>query len=117
MKDTFDKLFALGLGVAAVSKEQIEKLVNELVEKGNVTKNESSEIIDDLIRKGKETQEKWESVVNERVDEALHKMNIVTRKEFDELAKRMTVLEEQLKQQQSESEASAEPEKVQEDEQ
>ena len=53
MKDTIDRLFAFGFGLAIASKEQAEKFVDELVEKGKVAKEESSSAVEELIKKGK----------------------------------------------------------------
>mgnify|MGYP002399038597 CR=1 FL=1 len=97
MNDLFDKLFSLGIGIAAASKEQVEKLVNELVEKGKMTRSESAEVVESLINKGKETQKKMEEVVNSKVEETLKSLNLVTKKDFDELEARVKALEEKLR--------------------
>ena len=98
MKELFDKLLSLGIGIAAVSKEQVEKIVDELVEKGKMTRNESSQVVEELINKGKDTQKKLEEAINRKVEEALKNLNIVTTKDLDELYKRIEVLEEKLNQ-------------------
>ena len=96
MKDVIDRLFALGIGIAATSKEQIEKLVDDLVEKGKVAKSESAEVIEELIRKGKETQEKWDASIKDKVQETTKEMNLVTREEFEELKRQVEELKEKL---------------------
>jgi len=98
VKELFDKLLSLGIGIAAVSKEQVEKIVDELVEKGKMTRNESSQVVEELINKGKDTQKKLEEAINRKVEEALKNLNIVTTKDLDELYKRIEVLEEKLNQ-------------------
>ena len=37
MKDTVDKMIKLGLGLVMAGKDQIEKTVDELVERGEMT--------------------------------------------------------------------------------
>lgn len=96
MKDLIDRLFTLGLGIAAVSKEQAEKLVDELVEKGNMAKTEASDTIDELLKKGKEAQQKWESTMDEKLNRVIREANLVSRKDFEELQNRVQELEEKL---------------------
>jgi len=96
MKDLIDRLFTLGLGIAAVSKEQADKIIDELVEKGNMAKTEASDFVDELMKKGKEAQEKWEATVDEKINQAAQTSKLVFRQEFEELKKRVETLEEKL---------------------
>jgi polyhydroxyalkanoate synthesis regulator phasin len=97
IKDFLDRMFTLGIGAAIASKEQIEKLVDELVEKGNVAKEESADIVDELMKKGKEYQSKFEASIKEKVKQTLKDHDFVTKEEFDKLKKRVEELEAQLK--------------------
>lgn len=96
MKDLLDKLFSLGIGIAVVSKEQMEKLIDELVEKGKMTRSESREVIEELINKGKESQNKMEEAFQRKLEETSKKFPFVTKTELDELQKRIDALEEKL---------------------
>jgi polyhydroxyalkanoate synthesis regulator phasin len=97
IKDFLDRMFTLGIGAAIASKEQIEKLADELVEKGNVAKEESADIVDELMKKGKEYQSKFEASIKEKVKQTLKDHDFVTKEEFDKLKKRVEELEAQLK--------------------
>jgi len=96
LKDLFDKLFSLGIGIAAVSKEQIDKIIDELVEKGRMTRNESKEVVEELINKGKESQKKMEEAFQRKMEETLKNLNLVTKTELEVLYKRIEALEEKL---------------------
>ena len=41
MKDMLEKILSLGFGIVAVSKEQVEKVVAELVKRGEVAPTEA----------------------------------------------------------------------------
>lgn len=97
LKDFIDRMFTLGIGAAIASKEQLEKLIDELAEKSNVAKEESSDIVDELMKKGKEYQSKFEASVKEKVKQTLKDSDFVTKEEFDALKKRVEELEAQLK--------------------
>ncbi|MNO19036.1 Poly(hydroxyalcanoate) granule associated protein (phasin) [compost metagenome] len=94
VKTTIGKAISLGLGLAAAGKEQIEKTVNELVKKGEVSLQESKELIDDLIRRGDESQQKIEAIVEERVQAILANKGLATTAELAELEKRIQALED-----------------------
>lgn len=96
MKDFLNRTLSLGFGVAAVSKEQIEKVVDELVKKGEVTRQESSQMIDEWVQKGEEARQKFENVVRERVQAAVGEGNWVSRTEYDALLQRVEQLEQRL---------------------
>ncbi|HBW38575.1 phasin family protein [Desulfosporosinus sp. BICA1-9] len=93
MKDLIKKGLALGLGLAVVSKEQIEKLVDELVKKGEVTTAESKDLVQELFEKG-ETERKQ---INERFRgqfaQLLKDLNIPTKTDLDHLEQRIAALE------------------------
>lgn len=93
VKDLLKKGLALGLGLAVASKEQIEKTVNELVKKGEVSAAESKELIDELIRKGEEEQKALRSKIREHVKEFLHELDIPTKEELRNLESRIEQLE------------------------
>ncbi len=68
-----------------------------LLKKGELTKQESTNFIKELIEKGEETKEDIDQKINEKVDEVLKEMNIVTEDEVEHLRKRIEKLEKALK--------------------
>lgn len=96
MMDLFKKGLALGLGLAIVSKEQIEKVVDELVKKGEVSVSESKDLIHELVEKGEEQQKELNSKVQEQVQKLLTELNVPTQADIERLEKRIANLENQL---------------------
>ncbi|MFX3633867.1 MAG: phasin family protein [Candidatus Pristimantibacillus sp.] len=95
MKDVFDKVIATGIGLAITSKEQVEKVVDELVKKGEVTKAESSSYVEGLIKKGEESRAHIEETVRERVHSILGERKYISREEFQSIESRLEALERQ----------------------
>ena len=93
MKDLIGRAVSLGLGLAVASKEQIEKTVEELVNKGEVGKAESRELADDLIRRGEASRRRLEEMARDRVQAILNEMNIATREDIARLERRLEALE------------------------
>ena len=96
MRDTFDRIFKLGLGAVVAGKEQIEKTVDELVEKGDITHNESKALVDELLQKGQETKQQIEMMARERVDKLLQDANIATKEDIARIESRLDALERTL---------------------
>lgn len=85
MEDLFKKGLAVGLGLAQTGVEQAEKVINQLVDKGEMTKSDAKEFFDKYYDKGQETQSK-----------TLHHFNIATKDDIDKIHARLTVIEQQL---------------------
>lgn len=93
MKNFFDQFFSLSLGVMVASKEQVEKVVNELVEKGEISKKESMEMMEKLIEKGDKTKKDLDETVKKRVQHALKELDLVTMEDYRKLEERVAQLE------------------------
>lgn len=96
MKDLLKKGLTLGLGLAIVSKEQVEKVVDDLVKKGEVSKEESKELIDELRQKGENGEQEIKRVVREQLEKVLKELNIPTKKEIERLQERINELEQKI---------------------
>lgn len=93
MKDLIKKGMALGLGLAVVSKEQIEKVVDELVNKGELSASESKDFMSELIQKGEEQHKEINSKLRDQVQKILDELNIPSKADIDRLEKRIVQLE------------------------
>lgn len=93
MKDALEKAMSLGLGIVMAGKEQIEKTVDELVKKGEVTRTESQALVEELTKKGEESRGKIEQLVKERVQAILSEMQIATKEDVARIEQRLAALE------------------------
>ncbi|WP_127532636.1 phasin family protein [Paenibacillus kobensis] len=107
MKDLFNKAVSFGLGAAIATKEQAEKLVEELVNKGEVNKSESKQMVDDLLRKGREVQASIDARIKEYVRSALNEANLTTKDDYNQLQLRVADLERRVAE--LEAQTSGEP--------
>ncbi|MDQ0159271.1 phasin family protein [Alkalibacillus salilacus] len=93
MRDTFKKGLSLGLGLAQASKEQVDKVLDEMYDKGELSKSELTNLLNEVRQKGEQRQEEMDQKVHELVKSYLHELNIPTREDYDELEKRIAELE------------------------
>ncbi len=96
MLDIIKKSIYLGLGAATVTKEKVESLVDELIEKGQLSKEQKTgavqEILDNLEKKEKAVSRQ----VKEEIRKAIEEVGLATKKDIDELNKRLKALEKRL---------------------
>ncbi len=97
--DLFKQFFTLGLGAAVITKEQVEKTVDALVKKGEVSANESKELVNQWMEKGDQARQEIDDIVKTRVNQVLSSLEIVTKEEYQELERRIEALEMQLNKQ------------------
>lgn len=93
MKDLIKRGLALGLGLAVKSKEQIEKVVDDLVKKGEVSAAESKELIEELVKKGEQEQAELKSKVRGYLREILGELNLASKSDLQSLESRIENLE------------------------
>ncbi|MFJ7931266.1 phasin family protein [Peribacillus sp. NPDC096448] len=93
--DLLKNVFSLGLGAAASTKEQIEKAVDSLVKKGDISKEDSKVLIKQWVEKGEQAQKQLDDSVKAKVNQALNGLNLATKEEVQELERRIVILEKQ----------------------
>lgn len=74
-----------GLGLISYSRERVEKIAQELVEKGELSQSEESEFVKKMMDRAEKDKQELEKKVGEVVENTMQRMNVPTRKEFEEL--------------------------------
>ncbi len=91
------------IGAVALSKEEIEAIVNRLIEKGEIAESDGRELISDLMeRRKKETEEaaevaverkeKVEGMLDQRIESILNRMNIPSKNDVESLSSKISTL-------------------------
>lgn len=96
MIDLFKKSMLAGVGLAVVTKDKVLESLDELVERGKLTREEAAEMSDKIVQEGKVETEKARTEASKLFNDMLHRANVVTKDQYDELAARVTVLEGRL---------------------
>jgi len=96
MIDLVKKTLLTGIGVAALTKEKVEELAKDFIEKGKLTEQEGRELVDQLLKRSEEAKDELQAQVEEKVKLVMEKMNLAPRSDVDELKLEITVLREKL---------------------
>lgn len=100
MKEMLKNVLLVGIGAAFLTKEKIEELQKELIEKGKMTQDEGKQFIDELMKKAEMTKDQLELWVNRRVEDRLKQLNLVTKDEIKELERKIEELQVALNKEQ-----------------
>jgi len=97
MFETLRKLGLYGIGLAALTEEKIEEMVNEAVREGRLSKEEGKTAFKELIEEAKKERERLNRTIKKEVQKALEELGISQRKELERLSKRITELEKEIR--------------------
>lgn len=96
MLDILKKTIMAGIGAGVQTRDKVEEVLNEWVEKGRMTSAEAKELADRIIEAGRAEYEKARKELGETYEELLRKGHLVTQQQFEELENRVKLLERQL---------------------
>lgn len=96
MFETLKKTLYAGLGAATLSKEAIEKVINEWVAKGKISQNDAKEFFCKAAKVGEENWEKARCDFSEKTEELGKKWPFATREQVCKINKRLKAIEEKL---------------------
>ena len=99
MFDVLRKALLAGIGVTYLTKDKIEEVGKKIAHEANVSEAEARKFVDELIRKSLDAKGSLEKTISEKVQTAVHAMNLPTRKDVNELKNKIAELEAQLKKQ------------------
>ena len=87
--EIINKGINLGLGAVLLTKENIEEVIDEMVKKGEIKKDEAKAQVNELLKKVLSSKEEVESRIEKIVENMLHKLDIPTRKELQQMQKKL----------------------------
>ena len=93
MKEMLKNVLYVGIGAAFLTKEKIEELKGDLVEKGKMSQEEGKQFVDDLLRKSEKAKDQLELWINKRVEERIKQLNLATKDEVADLQRKIEELQ------------------------
>jgi polyhydroxyalkanoate synthesis regulator phasin len=78
MSDLLSRTLLCGLGLASLTKDAIQRIVDELVRQSKISEEEGRKLLKDLQRRSKLAQEALEKQIDSAAHEALQHLNLPT---------------------------------------
>lgn len=93
MKDMLKNVLYAGVGAAFLTKEKIEELKGDLIEKGKLTSEEGKQFVDDLIKRSEKAKDELELWINKRVEDRINQFDLATKDEVADLKRQVEELQ------------------------
>jgi polyhydroxyalkanoate synthesis regulator phasin len=97
MIEEVKKAFLASIGATVATKEKLESVFNELVEKGKVSKEEAQHMLDDLSKDSKKEYEAAKENIQCSIQSLLSKANFASKQQLEALEERIKSLESKIK--------------------
>lgn len=96
MIDLIRKAFFLGLGVLASGKDMVEKVLNEMAERGEVTQEEAKKLAAALVERGKREKDELLGMIKSEMKRILKESPVASKTELEEIEQRLSRIERLL---------------------
>ena len=97
MFDFLKKTYLFGLGLATLTRDRVEEMVDDLIKRGEVAEKDRSQVVEDFLNRANEEKDKLSKTVSDFVKKTIHEMGLPTQDEHLELKKRVDELEKELR--------------------
>ncbi|MDE1888964.1 MAG: phasin family protein [Planctomycetota bacterium] len=96
VSDIIKKAINLGYGALIMTKENVEELMDEMVKKGEIKKDEAKAQVKEVFNKILSSKKEIELKIEEIVEKVLHKLDIPTRNELQQMQKKLEEIVKKL---------------------
>jgi polyhydroxyalkanoate synthesis regulator phasin len=85
MIDLVKKAMFTGIGVLSLSKDKIEEVARDFIDKGKLSEQEGEKLVSELLKKSEESRAELKKQIEEQVQAVLKKMDCATKSDLAEL--------------------------------
>lgn len=96
MIDIIKKAVLTGIGVASLTKEKVEELSKELIDKGKLSEQEGEKFVQDMLSRAEESRKAWQNQTDQLVKNALEKMQLARAEDIAMLKEEIVKLREEI---------------------
>ena len=96
MIDLIKKTMLTGIGLALQTRDEVEELAKEYMNKGKMSEKEGTKFLDELLKKYDDAKQMLESRVEKAIKEFLKKADVVTGDELKALKKEIRELKKAI---------------------
>ena len=97
LKDLVERTFLAGMGAAALTKDRVQDLVEELVSKGQMNAQEGREVVDRLLERSREEARSALKKADSSLHSAYRELGLGSRQELEDLGLRLEQLEHRVR--------------------
>ena len=92
-----EEAFLAGVGLAALTKERTDELVDEIAGRGQISRDDARELVDEVVGRWRGEAQRMGERAGSTLSGVFRELGLVTRREYDELELRLAQLEHRLR--------------------
>jgi len=96
MIELIKKAFLTGVGIAALTKDKVEELTNELIDKGKMSEQEGEKLVKDMLNQAEESRETLKSQIDSLVKNTIAKMHVARIEDIELLKNEIQQLRDEI---------------------
>jgi polyhydroxyalkanoate synthesis regulator phasin len=97
VRELLEKALFAGVGAAALTRERIEELAEELAQRGNLSAGDAREAIEEVVGRWRSDATRIGERAGTSLTTIFRELGLVTRREYEELELRLAQLEHRLR--------------------
>lgn len=97
MIDLVKKGILFGLGAADLTREKVETLVDELIQRGELARKERRTAVEELLEGGRKAQDELFKRIRAAVERAVAELGLPTKADMAKIEERLAALEQKVK--------------------
>jgi polyhydroxyalkanoate synthesis regulator phasin len=97
VRELLEKVLFAGVGAAALTRERIEELAEELAQRGNLSSGEAREAIESVVGRWRGEATRLGDRASTSLTTIFRELGLVSRREYEELELRLAQLEHRLR--------------------
>jgi polyhydroxyalkanoate synthesis regulator phasin len=96
MIDVIKKAVLTGIGIASLTKDKIEDLAKDLVDKGKMSEQEGEKLVQEMLSRAEESRQTVKNQTESLVKNTIDKMHLARMEDIDLLKKEIETLRAEI---------------------
>lgn len=96
MIELFKKAVLTGIGVASLTKDKVDELAKEFIDKGKMSEQEGEKFVADILKKSEESRQALTRQIEKKIETAVEKMNLAKSTDIAELKNELKTLKKEM---------------------
>jgi polyhydroxyalkanoate synthesis regulator phasin len=97
MRTLFERSVLAGIGLLSMTHEKAQKIVDELIRRGEVQKDEAKYWVESLVQRGEDERQSLRKLIHDEVKSTLDEFGLATKQDLQDLTNGIDALSKQGK--------------------
>jgi polyhydroxyalkanoate synthesis regulator phasin len=90
------RILLAGIGVIALTHDEVEEFVDKLVERGEIAKKDGESLLSEVKERRKKYLHNDDNYFHKRMEDLFDRFHVPAKKDFDEIVEKITALEKKI---------------------